>query len=106
MNAVKLFVVAILPMATALGADATAKAVAALRENLGSGVDLAVDEVRLTDAGIACINFHVGSDQNRDHAVVHGDEVLKGSTDEKRFDDAWSEHCLGPRGGVTSGGGD
>jgi hypothetical protein len=96
--------IAILPATNALGADATAQAVAALKANLGSGVHVEVDEVRVTDAGVTCIDYHVGSTQNRDHAIVRGDEVLKGSSDEKRFEEAWTKHCLGPRGGMTGGG--
>jgi hypothetical protein len=104
MNAGKLLIACSIALAitNALGADATAQAVAALKANLGSGVDIEVDEVRVTEAGVACIDYHVGN--NRDHAVVRGDEVLKGSSDEKRFDEAWTQHCLGPRGGMTSGG--
>ena len=87
------------------GSDATSAAVAALEANLGNPADLEVDEVRVTDAGVACINYRVDNGQgvkNKDHAVVQGEEVLKGSSGDERFETAWSEHCLGPRGGMTS----
>ena len=104
-NAGKLLVassIAMLPFTNALGADATSKAVAALKANLGSGVSIEVDEVRVTESGVACIDYR--NDRNRDHAVVRGDEVLKASSDEKRFEEAWTQHCLGPRGGMNGGG--
>lgn len=104
---------AILAMAAALaaspeardGSDATSASVAALKSNLGNAAGLEVDEVRVTEAGIACIDYHVSSDQggkSMGHAVVQGDEVLRSSSGGKRFEMAWNEHCLGPRGGITS----
>ncbi|HEV7609814.1 MAG TPA: hypothetical protein VGO61_20935 [Steroidobacteraceae bacterium] len=103
----------LLPVAGALAADreertspdATSAAIAALEANLKNTTGLEVDEVRVTGAGVACINYRV-TDQGakvRGYAVVQGDEVLKSSSDDKRFEKAWSEHCLGPRGGMTSG---
>jgi hypothetical protein len=105
---------AILLMAAALAAndeprdssDATSTSIAALRANLGDVDGLEIDEVRVTGAGIACINYRVGNSQggkSRGHAVVQRDEVLKSSADDARFEKAWNEHCLGPRGGMTSG---
>jgi len=118
MDARKLLIassIALLPMAGALaadtdareGSDATAASVATLKANLKTTSGLQVDEVRVTEAGVACINYRVNNDQggkSRGHAVVQGDEVLKSSSDYKRFDKAWSEHCLGPRGGNTTSG--
>ena len=101
--------VVLLPVGGALaadqeGSDATAASVAALKANLKNSAGLTVDEVRVTEAGVACINYRVNNDQggkSRGHAVVQGDEVLKSSTGYKRFEKAWNEHCLGPRGGTT-----
>jgi len=96
---------ALLPMAAHAVPDATSEAVATLKAKLGTAAGLEVDEVRLTDAGVACINYRVNDGQggkSRDHAVVQGDDVLKGSSDADRFEKAWSEHCLGPRGGTTA----
>ena len=104
--------VALLPVVGALaadpeapGSDATSASVAALKATLRNSSGLTVDEVRVTEAGVACINYRVNNDQggkSRGHAVVQGDEVLKSSTGYKRFEKAWNEHCLGPRGGNTS----
>jgi hypothetical protein len=86
------------------GSDPTTAAVAALEATLGKGAGLEVDEVRVTDTGVACIDYRASDGTGRkspDHAVVQGKEVLKGSSGDERFETAWSEHCLGPRGGMT-----
>jgi len=104
---------AILLMAAALaasdepreGRDATSASVAALKANLGNPAGLQVDEVRVTDAGVACLDYRVSNDHggtSLGHAVVQKDEVLKSSSGDPRFEKAWNEHCLGPRGGMTS----
>lgn len=98
--------IALLPMAGVYAADATSAAVAALKQNLGNTAGLEVDEVRVTQAGVACIDYRVNDGQGSKspgHAVVQGDEVLKSSSEYKRFEKVWNEHCLGPRGGITSG---
>lgn len=85
--------------------DMTAASVAALEANLGNPEGLEVDEVRVTDDGVACIEYRLKNaedDMSRGHAVVQGEEVLKSSSDAGRFDKAWSKHCLGPRGGMNS----
>lgn len=84
------------------GADATAASVAALKKNLGDPAGVEIDEVRVTGDGVACIEYRVGQGaKGRGHAVVQGDEVLKSSASYARFEKAWNEHCLGPRGGMT-----
>ncbi len=98
--------VAILPVAGAFAADATSAAVTALKANLGNPAGLEVDEVRVTQTGIACIDYRASDGQGGKtpgHAVVQGDKVLKSSTDDKVFEEKWNEHCLGPRGGMTGG---
>ena len=80
--------------------DTTATSVAALKANLGNPKGLEIDEVRVTDDGVACIEYHVS--KSRGHAVVKDDEVLKSPSDAERFDEVWNKHCLGPRGGMTS----
>lgn len=80
--------------------DTTTASVATLKAHLGNPKGLEIDEVRVTDDGIACIEYHVS--KTRGHAVVEGDDVLKSPSDAERFDEAWNEHCLGPRGGMTS----
>jgi len=104
MDTMKLIIAAsvtLLPVTGALAADATSAAVAKLKANLGDKAGgLEVEEVRVTDAAVACIEYRVSG--SRGHAVVQGNEVLKSSSDSDRFEKAWNEHCLGPRGGTTS----
>ena len=111
MDPLKLLVAAVmtcLPLTGALaadgkpgnGTDATDAAVDALKANLGSNSNLEIEEVRVTEAGVVCIDYRVSG--SRGHAVVQGKEVLKSSSDADRFEKAWNEHCLGPRGGVTN----
>jgi hypothetical protein len=91
------------PKGSTEGADATTASIATLKANLGNPAGLAIEEVRVTDAGIACIDYRVGNTQagtSRGHAVVQGNEVVKSSSDE-RFEKLWNEHCLGPRGGLA-----
>jgi len=97
-----------LPMTGALAAegkthkdsDASSAAVAALKANLGDNAGgFEIEEVRATDAGVVCIDYRVSG--SRGHAVVRGNEVLKSSSDAERFEKAWNEHCLGPRGGTA-----
>ena len=105
--------IALLPIAGALaadrepreGTDATSVAVAALKQNLGNTAAVEIDEVRVTQAGVACIDYRVSDGKggkSPGHAVVQGVEVLKSSSEYERFEKVWNEHCLGPRGGTTS----
>lgn len=116
MSATKLVIAtsAILLMAATLVAkddsrvrpDATYTPVAELEANLGYPTGLVVDEVRVTDAGVACIEYRLTDDEggkSRDSAVVQDDEVLKSSAGDERFQEAWDQHCLGPRGGRSGG---
>jgi hypothetical protein len=96
---------ALVPFAGAL-ADTTSAAVSALKANLGNPADLEVEEVRVTQTGVACIDYRTRDGQGTKspgHAVVQGDEVLKSSSDDKRFEEKWNAHCLGPRGGMSGG---
>jgi hypothetical protein len=106
--------IALLPLAGALaadrepreGTDATSAAVAALKANLGNTASFEVDEVRVTQAGVACIDYRVSDGKggkSPGHAVVQGDEVLKSSSEYERFEKVWNAHCLGPRGGISGG---
>ena len=83
--------------------DATTKAVAKLEARLGES-EIQVDEVRITEDGVACIDFHsTGPSKRAAHAVVQGEKLLVSSNSDKNgFEKAWEEHCLGPRGGATS----
>ena len=88
------------------GSDRTAAAVAALKGSLGDAANIEVDEVRVTEDGVACIDYRVSDNKGgtgRAHAVIRGDEVLRSDSGNQRFEKAWSDHCLGPRGGMTPG---
>lgn len=113
MSATKLVIAtsAILLMAAAFvskddsrgGSDTTSTSVAELKANLGNPPGLSIDEVRVTDAGVACIEYRVSNSQggkSRGNAVVQDYEVLKSSVGDERFKEAWDQHCLGPRGGA------
>jgi hypothetical protein len=87
------------------GTDKTAAAVAALEAKLGNPAGLEIDEVRVTDSGVVCIDYSMRNAEGvktPGHAVVQGDEVLQASSGD-RFENLWNKHCLGPRGGTTSG---
>ena len=105
----------LLPMTAALAADTppatssdeTAAAVATLKQKLGSPSGMEVDNVRVTDAGVACINYRLRDSQGsmtKQHAVVKGDDVERSTFGNKKFEKAWNDNCLGPRGGTTSAG--
>jgi hypothetical protein len=108
MDARKLWIAAsaaLLPMNATL-ADATSAGVAALKKDLGDAAGLEIDEVRVTSAGVTCIDYRLSDGKGGNsagHAVVRGDEVLKSSSGGERFEKEWNQHCLGPRGGITGG---
>jgi hypothetical protein len=84
--------------------DRTDAAVAALKGSFEKTTRIEVEEVRVTEDGVVCIDYHMLDDPNgigRAHAVVQGDEVLRSTTASPRFEEAWTDHCLGPRGGMT-----
>ncbi len=84
--------------------EITAKAVSRLEAKLGES-EIKVDEVRVTDSGIACIDYHpVSNPDKKAHAIVQGEDLLISTSSDhgKRFEKTWNDHCLGPRGGTTS----
>ncbi len=100
-------VLAVLAATAALAAgDATDASIRTLQASLGD-VKLEVDEVRIANDGVACIDYRTrGADgrQDRGHAVVQGNDVVRTpapGSDAKKFEEAWSRHCLGPHGGTT-----
>lgn len=94
----------VFPAWDAHAADTDAS-VAALESSLGDARGLEVDEVRITGDGVACIEYRLPDargKQTRGHAVVQGKDVVRSpSGDDAKFEKAWNEHCLGPRGGLT-----
>ena len=80
------------------GSEATSDSVAVLKSSLPSSSGFAVDDVRVTDAGVACISYRVNSDmggESRAKAVVEGDKVLRSTSGSMRFQKAWNEKCAG-----------
>jgi hypothetical protein len=82
--------------------EITSKAVARLEAKLGES-EIKVDEVRVTDNGVACMDYHsISNPAKQAHAVLQGDRLLiSTNSDANDFGKVWSEHCLGPRGGAT-----
>jgi hypothetical protein len=95
--------VAFAPLAGALAEDRAASAdsepsVAALKSSLPSSVGFEVDDVRLTESGVACITYRVRNDsggESRAKAVVEGDKVLRSTARNTRFERAWNDKCVG-----------
>jgi hypothetical protein len=81
--------------------EITSKAVARLEAKLGES-EIKVDEVRVTDDGIACMDYHsISNPGKRAHAVLQGEKLLiSTNSDANGFEAAWNDHCLGPRGGT------
>ena len=90
-------------MAAAHGPDTeiTSKAVSRLEAKLGES-EVKVDEVRVTDDGVACMDYHtVSNPAKQAHAVLKGDKLLVSTnSDVNAFEQTWKDHCLGPRGGT------
>jgi hypothetical protein len=99
-------VVAVLPAPVFCAGNDADASIAALESSLGGAHDLEVDEVRLTGDGVACIEYRVrdaAGNQDRGHAVVQGEQVVRSPGDgPHRFEQAWDAHCLGPHGGITT----
>ena len=80
------------------GSEATSDSVAALKSSLPSSSGFAVDDVHVTDAGVACISYRVNNDMggtSRAKAVVEGDKVLRSTSRSPKFQKAWNEKCAG-----------
>lgn len=101
-------IIALAAAAALAAGNVTDASVAKLAADLGKPKNLEVDEVRVTNDGVACIEYRLQSDSGRQalgHAVVRGDEVLRSpaaaNADPQEFEKAWKQHCLGPHGGMT-----
>jgi hypothetical protein len=84
--------------------DESSPAVTALKDKIGKRSAVDIDEVRVTDSGATCIKYRVSSREGstrREHAVVQGDEVIRSTLGNHDFEKAWSDNCLGARGGTT-----
>jgi hypothetical protein len=83
--------------------EITSKAVARLEAKLGES-EIKVDEVRVTEDGVACMDFHtISNPAKQAHAVLQGERLLiSTNSDANDFGKVWNAHCLGPRGGATT----
>lgn len=85
---------------TPAGSDASAAAVETLRSSLGGKGAINVDNVHMTDNGVACIDYRGPNNSggtSKAKAVVQGDKVYRSGIGNKRFEQAWNEHCAGAR---------
>lgn len=97
-------VAAFVPL-TGAGSEATSDSVAVLKSSLPNSSGFAVDDVRVTDAGVACISYRVNNDMggtSRAKAVVEGDKVLRSTSRSPKFQRAWNEKCAGSSRNSTS----
>jgi len=100
--------VALVPLAAVAGEPATSSAassepVETLKSRLTSKSGFKVDDVRMTDGGVACIKYRVANDnggESRAQAVVEGEKVLRSTSRSKEFADAWNSKCAGSSSGA------
>lgn len=102
----------ILLLFTALTGNAEARqrnnlafaSVAALKSGMQSTHGFKVDDMRVTDAGAACIRFHVRErgQITRAQAVVVGKNIANSAARDGRFEKEWNRQCLGLAYDVTS----
>lgn len=95
--------VVVVPLSSALaetpaGSDASSAAVETLRSSLGGKGAIDVENVRMTDSGVACIDYRGPNNSggmSKSKAVVQGDKVFRSGIGNRRFEEAWNEHCAG-----------
>jgi hypothetical protein len=78
--------------------------VAALKSYMARPAGFRVENVRVTDAGAACIQFHArdaGGSVSRAQAVVVDGAVAESESQDGRFEKAWNRQCRGPAYDVT-----
>jgi hypothetical protein len=99
--------VALAPLAAVANEPATSGAasepVETLKSRLPSKAGFKVDDVRMTDGGIACIKYRVANDnggESRAQAVVEGEKVLRSTSRSTEFANAWNTKCAGVGGGT------
>ena len=67
-----------------------------LESKLPSTLGFQVEHMVITDDGVACINYRVANGnggESHEHAVVRGDEVLRSTPGNSRFEKAWNRKC-------------
>jgi hypothetical protein len=98
-----------LPLALALSAGALANdsdsatssdAVEKLKASLTDINGFQVLDTRAGGDGTTCITYQVSNDHNgtsKSHAVVQGDKVLRETTGNTKFANAWNSKCVASR---------
>lgn len=78
--------------------------VAALKSGMQSTAGFKVEDLRVTDAGAACIRFHTRERgvTTRAQAVVVGRQIANSDARDGRFEKDWNRQCLGLAYDVTS----
>jgi hypothetical protein len=82
-------------------ADEDSPAVVTLKSSLSSTRGFEVEDVRMTDSGVACIKYRVPNDSGGEthaQAVVEGEKVLRSTTRSTQFAKAWNSKCAGADG--------
>src|SRR5690349_16063258 len=67
-----------------------------LESKLPSTLGFEVEHMVITPDGVACINYRVANEnggESHEHAVVRGDEVLRSTPGNSRFEKAWNRKC-------------
>ena len=78
--------------------------VAALKSYMARPSGFKVENIRVTDAGAACIEYHARDAAgllSRAQAVVVDGAVAQSGSPDGRFEKAWNRQCRGPAYDVT-----
>jgi len=78
--------------------------VAALKQYMARPAGFRVENIRVTDAGAACIEYQArdaAGSISQAQAVVVGGAVAESESRDGRFEKAWNRQCLGPAYDVT-----
>jgi hypothetical protein len=78
--------------------------VAALKQYMARPAGFKVENIRVTDAGAACIQYHARNAMgsvNQAQAVVVDGAVAESEARDGRFEKAWNRQCRGPAYDVT-----
>ncbi len=99
MKKVALLGLALVPLCAIADDPKSTDAVEKLKASLTSGaMGFEVDDVRVTDDGVACIKYRIDNDlggETRAQAVVDGDKVLRSTSRSNSFAKAWNKKCAG-----------
>jgi len=74
--------------------NADSPAVEKLKSKLPSTQGFEVKDVRTGTDGTSCITYVVADSVGTHHAVVEGDNVLRDTTGNTRFENSWNKKCV------------